>query len=81
MPDASTSAAPPYEGRPSPLTGSKKAAILLLALDQEAAALMLKQLGETQVEEVTRELAATGSIKKEVRDQVLQEFYDLAVGA
>lgn len=79
MSNATNTAAPPETGRAQELTGIKKAAILLLALDQEAAALMLKQLGQNAVEEVTRELAGMGGVKKEVRDKVLQEFYDLAV--
>ena len=79
MANATNTAAPPEGGRAQELTGIKKAAILLLALDQEAAALMLKQLGQNAVEDVTRELAGMGGVKKEVRDKVLQEFYDLAV--
>lgn len=71
--------APPPETRKQPLTGVRKAAILLLALDQEAAALMLKQVSERAVEEVTRELASVGSVPKATRDEVLHEFYDLAV--
>ncbi|QDU72186.1 flagellar motor switch protein FliG [Mucisphaera calidilacus] len=65
-----------------PLTemdGLRKAAILLLALDEEASAIMLSQLSPKGVEEVTRELASIGDIPADVRDGVLREFYDIAV--
>ncbi len=57
----------------------KKAAILLLALDPEASGIILKQLPIKSVEEVTRELASMRSVPQDVRDAVLDEFYNLAV--
>ena len=63
------------------MSGTRKAAILLLALDQEAASLMLRQLNERSVEEVTRELASLGEIKESRRNAVLKEFYELAVAS
>jgi len=73
------SANPQLEQPVEELSGVRKAAILLLALEQEAAASLLQQMGERAVEEVTRELASTGNVPTEVRDQVLREFYELAV--
>ncbi|MEQ9459581.1 MAG: flagellar motor switch protein FliG [Phycisphaeraceae bacterium] len=61
------------------LDGFKKAAILLLALDEEASSILLQQLTPKGVEEVTRELASVGDIPPKVRDGVLRQFYDLAV--
>ncbi|MEM1211533.1 MAG: flagellar motor switch protein FliG [Planctomycetota bacterium] len=61
------------------MIGSKKAAILLLALDAQASTLLLQQLPNRTVEEITRELASAGRIPEDVRDAVLKEFYDLAV--
>jgi len=61
------------------LSGIRKAAILMLALDEEAATLLLKQLEPRQVEQVTRELAGIGEVPKKVRDSVVQEFYELAL--
>ncbi len=61
------------------MSGVQKAAVLLLALDQEAASLILSKLNPKTVEEITRELASTHSIPQEVRDSVLKEFYELAV--
>lgn len=61
------------------LTGSRKAAVLLLALDEEAASLLLKQLQPRAVEEVTRELAGISDVSDEVRSSVLNEYYELAM--
>lgn len=61
------------------LKGVRKAAILLLALDQDASALLLQYLGQRGVEEVTRELASLQKVSDETRDGVLKEYYDLAV--
>ncbi len=60
------------------MSGVRKAAILLLSLDQQASTAMLRQLPAQAVEEVTRELASLGDIPRETRDQVLSEFYQLA---
>ncbi len=56
-----------------------KAAILLLALDGDSAAILLKQLDSESVENVTRELASMRKIDADVRDTVLEEFYDMAI--
>ncbi len=56
-----------------------KAAILMLTLDKDAASLILKQIDPKSVEEVTRELAGLGFVPQKTRDQVLDEFYELAI--
>jgi flagellar motor switch protein FliG len=61
------------------LSPLRKAGILMLSLDQEAATLILRQLDAKSVEEVTRELAGLSHIPQEVRDKVVQEFYELAL--
>jgi len=61
------------------MSGTRKAAVLMLSLDSEASTALLSQLPEKAVEAVTRELASVGKVSDEVRDQILQEFYDLAV--
>ncbi len=63
------------------LSGVKKAAILLLALDQDSSAALLSQMNAKSVEEVTRELASLGDINSSLRDEVLHEFYSLAVAS
>ncbi|MFA9478646.1 flagellar motor switch protein FliG [Phycisphaerales bacterium AB-hyl4] len=63
----------------SEMPGVRKAAILLLTLDQQASTTLLKQLPGPAVEEVTRELASLGEIPTRTRNVILKEFYDLAV--
>jgi flagellar motor switch protein FliG len=66
---------PEYEEL-SPL---RKAGILLLGVDHDSAALILKQLDPKAIEEVTREVAALGDVPQNIRMRVLSEFYDLAL--
>ena len=61
------------------VSGLRKAAILLLALEHEAGSTLLKQIDKKYVEEVTREMASQGTIKADVRDGVLEQFYDMAL--
>jgi len=61
------------------MPGVKKAAVLLLALDQEAASMVLSNLNPKTVEEITRELASINQVPQDARDAILHEFYDLAV--
>lgn len=61
------------------MNGLRKAAILLLAIDRESAAELLKRLDREQVEDVTREIAALSDIETRTRDRVVEEFYNLAL--
>lgn len=61
------------------LSGAKKAAVLLLSLNQDEAAEILKRLGPEAVEEVSREIAGIGEIPLGIRGQVFGEFYSLAL--
>ncbi len=61
------------------MNGLRKAAILLLAIDRESAAELLKRLDRGQVEDVTREIAALSDIETRTRDKVVEEFYNLAL--
>lgn len=61
------------------LSGIKKAAVILLALDQQTAATLLRKLPSKSVEDVTRELAGLGLVDKATRNGVLKEFYDMAL--
>ncbi|WP_448523488.1 flagellar motor switch protein FliG [Pseudothermotoga sp.] len=60
------------------LTGKRKAAILLVMLGPEKAALVLKHLDESDVEQLTIEIANLGKIMDEEKKQVLTEFQDIA---
>ncbi|MEM8874949.1 MAG: flagellar motor switch protein FliG [Planctomycetota bacterium] len=63
----------------SQLSGTRKAAILLLTLNQDAAAQVLKILPPGAVEEVSREIASLGDIPVGERRDVFGEFYQLAL--
>lgn len=64
---------------PAELTGMKKAAILLINLDQDAAANVLKRLPPEAIESVSREIASLRGVHPEVRREVFKEFYNLAL--
>lgn len=64
---------------PNELTGLKKAAILVLSLEQAVAAEILKHLETSQIEEISREIASMGPVPQATRDQVVEEFYQLAL--
>ena len=61
------------------LSGLKKAAILLVSLEQQIAGDILKNMDVSQIEEISREIAAMGPVAQVVRDEVVQEFYTLAL--
>ena len=61
------------------LSGATKAAILLMALEAEVAAKVLKLLDEAVVEELTREIAQLDLIDQVTRGKVIDEFYHLAM--
>ncbi len=61
------------------LTGVRKAAVLLVALQQETAAKVLKSLDGELIEELSREIAAIDYIAPEVRESVVKEFYNLVM--
>jgi flagellar motor switch protein FliG len=61
------------------ITGVRKSAVLLLSLDQDQAAQVLKRLPPEAVEEVTREIASLGEIPLAMRKTVFGEFYNLAL--
>jgi flagellar motor switch protein FliG len=61
------------------LSGVRKAAILLLSLEQDQAAEVLKRLPPEAQEEVAREIASLGEIAVSSRRDVFGEFYNLAL--
>ncbi len=63
------------------VTGVRKAAVLLLTLDEDQAAEILRRLGPQQVEEVSREIASLEEIDLPTRKEVFHEFYQLALAA
>ena len=61
------------------LTGPKKAAILLLALGEEGAAEVMKNLEEAEIQQVGYYMTRFNDISSEELDQVLEEFYRQSV--
>ncbi|MEO6701900.1 MAG: flagellar motor switch protein FliG [Jatrophihabitantaceae bacterium] len=56
------------------MTGRRKAAVLVLQLDRDAAARVLSQLSEQELEEIATEIARAGDVPPEVSAAVLKEF-------
>ena len=61
------------------ITGVRKSAILLLTLEQDLAAEVLRRLPPEAVEEVSREIASLGEISLDTRKDVFGEFYNAAL--
>src|SRR5689334_1206998 len=61
------------------LSGVRKSAILLLSLEQDQAAEILKRLPREAVEEVSREIASMHEVPQEARRNVFTEFYKIAL--
>jgi len=60
-------------------SGVRKAAILLLSLEQDEAAEILKRLSPAAVEEVSREIASISEVSAAERTKVFSEFYNVAL--
>lgn len=56
------------------MSGRRKAAILMLQLDQKASAGVMAQLRETELEELCAEIARAGEVSAAVSGAVLREF-------
>ena len=61
------------------LSGLQKSAILLIALGPERSATIFKHLKEEEIEELTLEIANTRSITPQVKDGVIDEFYQVCL--
>ena len=61
------------------LSGVQKAAILLIALGPEKSASIFKNLKEEEIESLTLEIASTRSVSSEVKEVVLEEFYQVCL--
>ncbi len=60
-------------------TGIQKAAILLISLGPEKSSQIFKHLKEEEIEELTLEIANTKSITTQVKDDVINEFYEICL--
>ena len=61
------------------LSGVQKAAILLITLGPEKAAIIFKHLKEEEIEELTLEIANTRSVSPQEKEDVLNEFYQVCL--
>lgn len=61
------------------ISGLQKASILLIALGPEKSAAIFKHLKEEEIEELTLEIANTRSITPQVKDEVIDEFYQVCL--
>ena len=61
------------------ISGVQKEAVLLIALGPEKSANVFKHLKEDEIEQLTLEIANTRSISPSMKDQVLDEFYEVCL--
>lgn len=61
------------------ITGVQKAAILLIALGPDKSSNIFKHLKEDEIEQLTLEIANTRSISPAVKDEVMDEFYEVCL--
>ncbi|MBO4420357.1 MAG: flagellar motor switch protein FliG [Lachnospiraceae bacterium] len=59
--------------------GLQKAAILMIALGPEKASKLFKHLKDEEIEALTLEIANTKSVSQQVKDDVMDEFYELCL--
>ena len=59
--------------------GLQKAAVLLIALGPEKSAKVFQHLKDDEIEQLTLEIANTRSVTPEVKEQVLEEFYEVCL--
>lgn len=63
----------------SDMTGVQKAAVLLISLGPEKSSNVFKHLKEEEIEQLTLEIANTRSIPPQVKENVLNEFYEICL--
>ncbi|MBQ7766868.1 MAG: flagellar motor switch protein FliG [Lachnospiraceae bacterium] len=61
------------------ITGLQKAAILLISLGPEKSALIFKHLKEDEIEELTLEIANTRSVTPQIKESIINEFYEVCL--
>ena len=61
------------------MSGLQKSAVLLIALGPEKSASIFKHLKEEEIEELTLEIANTRSITPQIKEGIIEEFYQLCL--
>ena len=64
-----------------PMNGRQKAAVLLITLGPELASRVLRELRESEIEQLTAEIAATDTVPEETRQTVLEECYEMGMAS
>lgn len=60
-------------------TGREKAAMLLITLGPEKSSQIFKYLKEEEIESVTLEIASINTVLPDVKERVLEEFYEICI--
>ncbi len=63
----------------STLSGKQKAAILLITLGPQKSSEIFKHLNEEEIEELTLEIANMRMVSPEVKDEVMEDFYQMCL--
>ena len=61
------------------ISGVQKAAVLLIALGPERSAQVFKHLKDEEIEQLTLEIANTRSVPSDVKEMVMDEFYEICL--
>lgn len=61
------------------LTGTQKAAVVLMQMSQEQAALVMSQLADSEAEDIAAEIVRLRRVDAEATRDVIEEFYELTL--
>ncbi len=61
------------------LNGTQKAAVLMVAVGDDAAANIFKYLEEDEIQTISKEIALTKHVQPEVMDEVMEEFHTMSL--
>jgi flagellar motor switch protein FliG len=67
------------EREPESIPGIRKTAILMVMLGAEASSVILRQLDEDEVQDISREIARVQTLTSDEAEGVLEEFYQMSV--
>lgn len=63
------------------ISGARKAAIVMMALGEEASSKLFKHLQEDEIERIAKEVASLGKVGSELGEQVLGEFHQMTAAS
>lgn len=61
------------------IPGPKRAAIMMVALGKESSSLIFQNLSDSEVEAITTEISTLKDVSAEMKDDVMQNFHQLAI--